>query len=52
LEHINGINPLIFKEIWVFPDLTGIYPFIFENKVLAHPASVDSIPTSAENVLK
>jgi hypothetical protein len=30
LEHINGKIPFISKEIWVFPNLDGILPFIFQ----------------------
>ena len=29
LDSINGKTSLIFKEIWVFPNLAGIFPFIF-----------------------
>jgi hypothetical protein len=29
LEHIGRKTPLIFKEIWVFPNLAGIFPLIF-----------------------
>ncbi len=29
LDNIIGKTPLIFKEIWVFPNLAGILPFIF-----------------------
>ena len=33
LADIDGKTPLIFREIWVFPNLNGIFPFIFFNKV-------------------
>jgi hypothetical protein len=29
LDNINGKASLIFKEIWVFPNLAGNFPFIF-----------------------
>jgi hypothetical protein len=29
LDQINGKTPLIFKEIWVFPNLDGNSPLIF-----------------------
>jgi hypothetical protein len=28
LNNITGKSPLIFREIWVFPEITGISPFI------------------------
>jgi hypothetical protein len=27
-DSISGKTPLIFREIWVFPNLTGNFPFI------------------------
>jgi hypothetical protein len=33
LVTISGKPPLNFKEIWVFPNLTGIHPFIFHDPV-------------------
>jgi hypothetical protein len=30
VENINGKTSFIFKEIWVFPNLNGILPFIFQ----------------------
>jgi hypothetical protein len=32
LDNINRITPLIFKEIWVFPNLAGILPVIFHTQ--------------------
>ncbi len=36
LDNINGNTPLIFKEIWVFPNLAGIFPFIFHSLGAQH----------------
>jgi hypothetical protein len=30
LDHIGGNSPFILKEIWVFPNINGISPFIFQ----------------------
>jgi hypothetical protein len=30
LETISGETPPIFKEIWIFPNLNGIFPLIFQ----------------------
>ncbi|GHH99793.1 hypothetical protein AM1BK_33360 [Neobacillus kokaensis] len=32
LDHINGKTSFIFKEIWVFANLNGIFPFIFQTQ--------------------
>jgi hypothetical protein len=37
-DHITGKAPLIFKEIWVFPEITGISPFIFPPQWNQHSA--------------
>jgi hypothetical protein len=29
IDYITGKTPLIIKEIWLFPNLDGIIPFIF-----------------------
>jgi hypothetical protein len=36
LNHITGKSPLIFKEIWVFPNIAGIFPFIFCLGIIYH----------------
>lgn len=34
LDLINGNTPFIIREIWVFPKISGISPFIFKhNKI-------------------
>ena len=33
LDTISGKTPLIFKEIWLFPNLAGNCPFIFDKEL-------------------
>jgi hypothetical protein len=40
LDKINGKTPVIFMEIWVFPNLAGIFPF----KILISPISTELQP--------
>jgi hypothetical protein len=32
LDNINGKTSFMFKKIWVFPNLNGIFPFIFQTQ--------------------
>jgi hypothetical protein len=36
LDKISGKTPLIFKEIWVFPNLNGNSPLIFQTQKNQH----------------
>jgi hypothetical protein len=44
---ISGKTPLILREIWVFPDLTGISPLIFQTECDPHLAITEPIFKSA-----
>jgi hypothetical protein len=37
LDNITGKTSFIYKEIWVFPDLAGISPFIFKQREINIP---------------
>jgi hypothetical protein len=36
LDHINGKTSFIFKEIWVFPNLTGILRLFFKQSEFSY----------------
>ncbi len=52
LDNINGNTPLIFKEIWVFPHLAGILPFIFHPQGAQHSVITVSLNFKKQSICK